>query len=269
MGGLLAVNRASDIPPTFSILEWKPSDAKNTKPIIFVGKGLVFDSGGYSLKPGQYMEDMKIDMAGAAAVIGLFYAISKAKLPLYVIGLIPATDNLIGKSGYVPGDVIKMHSGLTVEIKNTDAEGRLILADALSYAKKYSPELVIDMATLTGAAIRAIGELASAVFFKTDKKIKKTLKNSAKLTYERIVEFPLWEEYNEMLKSSVADLKNIGGLYAGQTTAAKFLENFIQYPWIHLDIAPVASTEKRINYKGEGGTGEPIRLLFNFLENYI
>ncbi len=269
MGGLLAVNKASRIPPTFSIIEWKPENAKNKKPIILVGKGIVFDTGGYNLKPGEYMNDMKQDMGGAAAVIGALYAIAKLKMPVYVIGLVPSTDNLIGKDGYVTGDVLTMHNGMTVEVRNTDAEGRLILADALSYAQKYKPELVIDMATLTGAAIRAIGELATAMMSNTDKKTRKTIIKASKDTYERIVEFPMWEEYGEQLKSDIADIKNLGGPYAGQITAAKFLEHFTAYKWIHLDIAPTAFKNKKTDYHGIGGTGVPIRLLINFIEKYI
>ncbi|MBN2663078.1 MAG: leucyl aminopeptidase family protein [Bacteroidales bacterium] len=269
MGGLLAVNRASKIPPTFSILEWKPEDAKNKKPLILVGKGIVFDTGGYNLKPGKYMDNMKSDMAGAAAVVGTLYAIAKLKLPVHVIGLVPATDNLIGKDGYVTGDVIKMHNGMTVEVLNTDAEGRLILADALSYAQKYSPELVIDIATLTGAAVGAIGTFATAMMAKTNKNITKKLYKSADYTHERLIEFPLWEEYGEGLKSKIADIKNIGGAYAGHISAAKFLEHFTDYPWVHLDIAPSAFLETKTDYRGVGATGTPVRLLVNFIQNYI
>ncbi len=269
MGGLLTVNKASKIPPTFSILEWKPEKARNKKPIILVGKGIVFDTGGYNLKPSEYMNDMKSDMGGAAAVAGTIYAISKLKIPVHVIGLIPSTDNLIGKDAYVTGDIITMHNGMTVEIKNTDAEGRLILADALSYAQKYSPELVIDMATLTGAAVRAVGDLASAMLSNAEKKTKKALLKSGNETYERLIEFPLWEEYAESLKSQIADIKNLGAIAAGHITAAKFLEYFTQYRWIHLDIASTAFLDKKNDYRGEGGTGIPVRLLVNFIENYI
>ena len=267
MGGILAVNKASRIPPTFSILEWKPEKAKNDKPIIFVGKGIVFDTGGYNLKPGQFMNDMKSDMAGAAAVIATLYIIAKLKLPVHVIGLVPSTDNLIGKDGYVTGNVLKMHNGMTVEVLNTDAEGRLILADALSYAKKYEPQLVIDMATLTGAAIRAIGTYANAMMGTAPKKYRKSLIKAGKETYERMIEFPLWKEYGEELKSNIADITNLGGNYAGQITAAKFLENFTDYPWIHIDIAPTAFMDKTRNYWLKGGTGIPARTLVKFIEN--
>ncbi len=269
MGGILGVNRASDIPPTFSIMEWKPLDAKNKRPLVLVGKGIVFDSGGYNIKTGNYMTEMKSDMGGGATVIGIMHAVAKLKLPVHVIGLVPATDNLIGKNGYVPGDVLTMYSGKTVEILNTDAEGRLILADALSYAKKYDPELVIDFATLTGAAVRAIGDLASAVMGNADKKVKKALAKSGKHTYERIMEFPLWDEYGDMLKSDIADLQNIGGAAAGHITAGKFLEAFTDYPWLHIDIAPTAYLPETNDYRGKGATGIPVRLLINFIENYI
>lgn len=269
MGGLLAVNKASITPPTFSILQWKPNTAKSDKPIIFIGKGITYDTGGYNIKTGNFMNNMKSDKAGAAVVIGLMYLIAKLELPIYVIGLIPATDNVISPTGAVSGDIITMHNGKTVEIENTDAEGRLILADALSYAQKYNPYLVIDIATLTGTATRTLDIFASAAFFKTDNKIKELLHQSANETYEKIVEFPLWEEYFESLKSTVADIKNVGGPNAGHITAAKFLEFFTNYNWIHLDIAPTAFYEKPYKYYQTGATGIPLRLLFNFLEKII
>ncbi len=264
MGGLLAVNRGSRFKPTFSILTYKPVEAKNDKPYVLVGKGIVFDSGGMNLKPTGYIEDMKSDMAGAAAVIGTVYAIAKMKLPVYVIGLIPSTDNAISNNSYAPGEVITISNGLTVEIRNTDAEGRLILADALSYAQKYDPGLVVDMATLTGSAMRALGKFASAMFSTAEENINEKLLETGLSTYERLVEFPLWEEYDDMLKSDIADLKNIGGSSAGLITAAKFLEHFTAYPWIHLDIAPVAYLEDNKDYRGKGATGYAVRLLTEF-----
>ena len=266
MGGLLAVNRGSQYKPTFSILSWKPDNAKNEKPIVLVGKGIVFDSGGLNLKPTGYIEEMKSDMAGAAAVIGTIYAAAKLNLPVYIIGLVPSTDNAISERSYAPGEVITIHNGMTVEIKNTDAEGRLILADALSYAQKYEPELVIDMATLTGSAMRALGPMASALFSKADKDLTDKIIESGFETYERLVEFPLWDEYNDMLKSDIADIKNIGGSSAGLITAAKFLENFTDYPWMHLDIAPTAFISDNRDYRGKGATGYAVRLLISFLQ---
>ncbi len=265
MGGLLAVNRGSIDPPTFTIVEWKPENAINAKPYIFVGKGVVYDTGGLSLKPSNYMDTMKSDMAGAAAVAAAVHAIAEAQLPVYVIALVPATDNRPDGNAYTPGDVVVMHDGTTVEVLNTDAEGRMILADALSYAKKYNPELVIDMATLTGAAARAIGPMAM-VGMKSGSDVEfDLLKKSGDLVHERIVEFPMWDEYKDMIKSEIADLKNIGGVDAGAITAAKFLEHFTDYPYIHLDIAGPAFLSKRDSYRPIGGTGVGVRLLFDFI----
>lgn len=268
MGGLLAVNKGSVDPPTFSILSWKPEKAVNKKPIVLVGKGIVYDTGGLSLKPTPYMDTMKSDMGGAAAVAGAMYAISKAKLPLHIIGLIPATDNRPDGNAYAPGDVIQMHNGMTVEVLNTDAEGRMILADALSYAQKYKPELVIDLATLTGAAAVAFGDIAMAGMGTAGEKTMKKLIKSGFRTHERIVELPFWDDYKDMLKSSIADIKNIGGRDAGAITAGKFLEYFTDYPYVHLDIAGPAFLKKDDNYRKAGGTGVGVRLLFDFFRNY-
>lgn len=269
MGGLLAVNKGSKIPPRFMILSWEPENAKNKKPIVLVGKGIVFDTGGYSLKPTpDSMDYMKSDMGGAAIVATTMAAISKTKLPVKVIGLIPVTDNAIGPDAYVPGDVIRMHNGKTVEVLNTDAEGRLILADALSYAKKYEPELVFDLATLTGAAAFAIGHYGIvAMGTAKDETFSKLIK-SGESTSERIVRFPFWDDYKELLKSNIADMKNIGGKVAGAITAGKFLEYFVDYPWIHLDIAGPSYVDKDTHYLTTGGTGIGTRLLFDFLKNY-
>lgn len=269
MGGLLAVNRGSIDPPTFTIMEWKPKNAINEKPYIFVGKGVVYDTGGLSLKPSNYMDTMKSDMAGASAVIGGMYAISKAELPVWVIGLVPATDNRPDGNAYTPGDVVTMFDGSTVEVLNTDAEGRMILADALHYAKKYDPELVIDIATLTGAAARAIGSLAMVgMKVKSDKEFSE-LSKSGDRVHERIVEFPMWDEYNDMLKSEIADRKNIGGLEAGAITAGKFLEHFTDYPYIHLDIAGPSFIAKPSAYRTVGGTGIGVRLFYDFIKSKV
>ena len=268
MGGLLAVNRGSIDPPTFNILEWKPKNAKNKKPIILVGKGVVYDTGGLSLKPtAKSMDYMKCDMAGAAIVISTIYAIAKNKVPVHVIGLIPATDNRPDGNAFVPGDVITMFDGTTVEIKNTDAEGRLILADAMSYAKKYKPELVIDVATLTGSAEIVAGNSALIAMGNSDKYLKK-LKQCGEKTYERIIEMPLWEEYAKPLKSDIADLNNLGVREAQSITAGKFLEHFIDYKWIHLDIAGVSFSFEKENYRPTGGTGFGTRLIYNFLKKF-
>ena len=269
MGGLLGVNRGSHEPPTFTVMEWKPDRAVNKKPIIFVGKGVVYDTGGMNLKPGDSMNNMKDDMSGAAAVASVVYAIAMAKLPVYVIGLMPATDNRPGVKALVSGDIITMHNGMTVEVLNTDAEGRLILADALSYAQKYDPALVIDLATLTGAAVRAIGKFgAVAMHTKADTELT-ALKSCGYAVHERLVEFPMWDEYGEQVKSDLADLKNLGPPEAGMITAGKFLENFTNYPYIHLDIAGPAFIEKRDSYRGNGGTGFGVRLLFEFIKTMV
>ena len=268
MGGLLSVNLGSKNPPTFSTLEYKPKTFKNKKPLILVGKGVVYDTGGLSLKPTENsMDKMKSDMAGAAAVAATMYAIAKAKLPIHVIALIPATDNRPGENAYVPGDVIKMHSGLTVEVLNTDAEGRMLLADALSYAQKYNPDLVIDLATLTGAAMRAIGSEGIVYMGTADEKVKKSISESGYTVHERLVEFPMWEEYDAYIKSDIADLKNVGGALAGATTAGMFLKHFTNYPWLHLDIAGVAMLDKNDGYRLKNGTGVGVRLLFDFIKN--
>ncbi|GAA4022455.1 hypothetical protein GCM10022409_02740 [Hymenobacter glaciei] len=271
MGGLLAVNLGSPEPPTFSILEYKPANAKNAKPYVLVGKGVVFDTGGLSLKPTpNSMDMMKCDMAGGAAVAGTLFALAKNQVPLHVIGLVPATDNRPGGLAYAPGDVITMHSGLTVEVKNTDAEGRLLLADALSFAKRYEPELVIDLATLTGAAVRALATEASASMGTAEPATMQKLAEAGYTVHERLVEFPLWDEYADHIKSDIADLSNLGKGEAGHISAAKFLERFAEgYPWIHLDIAGPAYLTAAESYRGKGGTGTGVRLLYEFLTKQL
>ncbi len=269
MGGLLAVNLGSIDPPTFTIMEYKPKNAKNKQPVVLVGKGVVYDTGGLSLKPTpNSMDMMKSDMAGAAAVGGTLYAIAKGKLPVHVIGIVPATDNRPGGNAYVPGDVITMYNGLTVEMLNADAEGRMILGDALAYAQKYKPQLVIDLATLTGAAIAAIGTSGIVAMGTADEKIKNKLKESGNKVHERIAEMPFWDDYDDLIKSDIADMKNIGGPYAGSITAGKFLARYIDYPWMHLDIAGPAFITAKDGYRLKGGTGVGVRLLFDFLKNY-
>ena len=270
MGGLLGVNKGSIDPPTFTIMEYKPKNAKNKKPIVLVGKGVVFDTGGLSLKPtAGSMDEMKCDMAGGAAVIGAIYAIAANNLPVHVVALVPATDNRPGGNAVCPQDVLTISDGTTVEVLNTDAEGRLILADALVYAKKYKPELVIDLATLTGAAVRSIGTYASAVMATADQKVVNNLMDSGFEVWERLIQFPMWKEYGEEMKSDVADLKNLGGAFAGQISAAKFLEHFTDYPWIHIDIAGPAYQNKVDAYRTKGGVGVGVRLLYDFIKkNY-
>lgn len=270
MGGLLGVNLGSVDLPTFTILEWKPVNAVNTKPVVLVGKGVVYDTGGMNIKTGNYMENMKMDMAGGAAVASAIYAAALAKLPLHIITLVPATDNRVNGNAYVSGDVLTMHSGATVEVINTDAEGRLILADALSFAQQYDPMVVIDMATLTGAASRAIGKYALVGMHSGANSFFTSLTAAGNRMCERIVEFPLWNDYSELLKSDIADIKNIGdGTDGGAITAGKFLEYFTNYPYIHLDIAGPAYVTSRYGYRGIGATGVGVRLLFGYFKGLL
>lgn len=269
MGGLLAVNRGSIQPPTFTVMEYEPKKAINKQPIVLVGKGVVYDTGGLSLKPTpNSMDRMKSDMSGAALVAGAMYAIAKMQLPLHVVALAPATDNRPGEEAYTPGDVITMMSGATVEVLNTDAEGRMILADALHYAKRYKPELVIDFATLTGAASVAVGEYGIVCMGTAEEATKQAFNESGFRQYERLVEYPLWDEYGELIKSDIADLKNVGGPSGGAITAGKFLQHFTDYPWMHFDIAGVSFATSKKGYTPIGGTGYGMRMLIDFLSNY-
>ncbi|MFB6097694.1 MAG: M17 family metallopeptidase [Salinibacter sp.] len=275
MGGLLAVNRGSFDPPTFSILTWNPDEAVNDRPIVLAGKGVVFDTGGLSLKDTKdSMDMMKADMGGAAAVIGVFEALADLNVPLHVVGLLPATDNRPGRKAYVPGDVVRMHSGTTVEVMNTDAEGRLLLADALSYATDaYEPEAVVDLATLTGSCIIALGQAAAGVMTsETDDAAERlyAIQRAGERTGERVHPLPMYDEYGEHLESEIADLKNVGGRKAGAVTAGKFLEHFVgDSPWLHLDIAGPAFRKSAESYEPQGGTGFGVRLVVDFLRNYV
>lgn len=274
MGGLLAVNRGSFDPPTFTVCTWNPDGAVNDRPVVVAGKGVMFDTGGLSLKDTKgSMDKMKSDMGGAAAVVGLFEALADREVPLHVVGLLPATDNRPGRKAYVPGDVIEMHSGTSVEIMNTDAEGRLLLADALSYASStYDPRLVVDVATLTGSCIAALGTQAAGVMAsETDAAAERlyAIQRAGERTGERVHPLPMYEEYKQQLDSEVADLTNIGGPRAGAITAGKFLEHFVDAPWLHLDIAGPAFLDSPTNYNPEGGTGFGVRLLAAYLTNYV
>lgn len=268
MGGLLGVNQGSEVPPTFNIMTYNPKNATNKQPLVLVGKGVTFDTGGYSLKISGSMSTMKADMGGAATVVGILAAVAKNELPYYVIGLVPATDNKIDGKALLVDDVITMMDGTTVEIQNTDAEGRLILADALSYAKRLKPELVIDLATLTGAAAAITGPFGIAMAGNQQEKMDE-LKNSGESTYERLVQLPFWKEFEDLLKSDVADLKNIGGPVGGASTAGKFLEHFTDYDWIHLDIAGPAFLKDAQGSNPSGGTGVGVRLLYDFIKSRI
>ncbi|MGA1977087.1 MAG: leucyl aminopeptidase family protein [Bacteroidales bacterium] len=265
MGGILAVNKGSVDPPVFCILEWKPENRVNRHPVVLVGKGIVYDTGGLNIKAGDYMANMKGDMAGAATVAGVLYMASRNNIPLHIIALIPSTDNRPGGNAYAQGDIITMHNGMTVEIGNTDAEGRLILADAISYASKYKPELIIDIATLTGSAAMTFGNQAIAMMTNADRKYIDLLGECGRDVYERIAELPFWEEYGELIKSDIADIKNVGGREAGAITAGKFLERFAKSPLIHLDIAGTGSLKKDDYYRIRENPGSGLRLLATFV----
>jgi leucyl aminopeptidase len=267
MGGLLAVNRGSIDPPSFSILEWKPENHVNSSPVVLVGKGVVYDTGGLNIKTGDFMSGMKGDMAGGAIVTGVIRAVAKAGIPVHVIGLIPSTDNRPGGNAYAQGDVITMHNKMTVEIGNTDAEGRLILADAISYASRYKPGLIIDVATLTGSAAMTFSNQAIAMMSNADRKYTDLLTDCGNEVYERVAPLPFFEEYAECIKSDIADIKNVSNSReAGAITAGKFLEKFAEYPLIHLDIAGVEFLKKDEYYRLKNGTATGLRLLAEFLK---
>lgn len=269
MGGLLAVNKGSQHPPTFTVMEYNPA-AKASRTVALVGKGVTFDSGGISLKPSEGMGEMKSDMAGAAAVIGAIEAAALLRLPVRVIGIVPATDNMPSGSALKPGDVITTYSGITVEVGNTDAEGRLILADALTYAKKqYNPDIIIDLATLTGACIVALGYSVAGLFSNSDK-LAEDICDAGQRTGEKVWRMPLWEEYDEMIKSDIADVSNLGARGAGSVTAAKFLEKFTDghRKWAHIDIAGPSFATGKGGAKVSGGTGFGVRLIVDLLKTW-
>ena len=269
MGAFLAVAQGSKEEAQFIKIEYN-GGMTTQKPIVLVGKGITFDSGGISIKPRMGMEEMKFDMCGAATVIGLLNTAAHLNLPLNIVGLIPSCENLPSGHAIKPGDVVTTMSGITVEIKNTDAEGRLILCDTLTYAKKYKPELVIDIATLTGACIAAFGDITSAMY-SNDDKIAKSLLNSANKTEDKAWQMPLFDEYKELLTSNVADMSNIGSWnnYGGSIVAATFLKEFVDYKWAHLDIAGTATGNSLLGANNNGGaTGRPFYLLIDFLRHY-
>jgi leucyl aminopeptidase len=268
MGGLLGVNKGSIDPPTFSIMEYKHPKAKNEKPLLLVGKGVVFDTGGLSLKPtANSMDSMKCDMAGSAAVVCAMGLIAEMQYPVHVIALVPATDNRPGQFAITPGDVLTMYDGTTVEVLNTDAEGRLILADALAFGKQYNPELTIELSTLTGAAAAAVGKYAIVAMGNAEERTFNTLENAGSQTMERIARFPFWDDYRELMESDIADIKNIGGPEGGAITAGKFLEHFAPTPYIHLDIAGPSWLKKKDKYRAKNGSGVGVRLLHQFIKN--
>ena len=262
MGALMAVAQGSAEEPRFIALEYKGTAGA---PIVLVGKGVTFDTGGISIKPAQNMEDMKYDMSGAAAVLGTFETLGRLKPAVHVVGLIPSTENMPSGTAVKPGDVVTSLSGQTIEIINTDAEGRLILCDALTYARRYDPACVLDIATLTGAIVVALGHSATGVMG-TDDGLIEDVRAAGERSGERVWPLPLWDEYRDLMKSDIADVKNAGGRPAGSISAGWFLREFVDgFPWAHLDIAGTAYTEREDATRVKGPTGVGVRLFSEFV----
>lgn len=266
MGGIIAVGKGSSNPPQLVALEYGVRGRGDT--IALVGKGVTFDSGGISIKPSRDMDKMKGDMAGAATVLGAISALARLKVPLHIIGLLPLAENMPSGTASRPGDIITCFGGKTVEIINTDAEGRLIVGDALAYARRYKPRAMIDLATLTGACVVALGNAATGMLGNSEE-LKKRIKEAGEASWERVWELPLWDEYDELMKSDIADMKNAGAGVAGAIVGACFLKKFVEdYPWVHLDIAGTAWADKNGPYWKEGGTGAGVRLLVELLSGW-
>ena len=271
MNALLGVAHGSKNLPYFVTITWKPNNSKNKKPLSFIGKGVCFDTGGISLKPAKFMEDMKYDMAGAGAVVGLMKTLALRKSKSYVVGAVALVENMPGGSAQRPGDIVKSYSGKTIEVLNTDAEGRLILADAIYYIdEQYKPELIVDLATLTGAIVVSLGSEYAGLFSNNDKLSEKLIK-AGEIENEKLWRFPLHKNYDKLMDSQIADMQNInysGG--AGSITAAQFLQRFLKNntPWAHLDIAGMAWTKKDLETIPTGATGYGVKLLNKFVEKY-
>lgn len=267
MGGFLAVAKGAGEEPKFVVLEHN-GDRNDLETVVLVGKGITFDTGGISIKPSERMDAMKSDMGGAAAVLGAMKAVGALNLPLRVIAITPCTENMPDANAYRPADVITISNGKTVEIISTDAEGRMVLADGLVYAAQYNPKAVIDLATLTGACMVALGTNIAAGLFATDDWLRDELLAAAENTHERLWPLPLWPDYRKAIESDVADMKNSGGRMGGVATSAVFLQEFTSYPWAHLDIAGMAMSEGKVAYEPRGGTGYGVRLLVALLQNW-
>jgi leucyl aminopeptidase len=266
MGAFVAVTKGSQEPGKFITLEYNKDKGLDT--IALVGKGITFDSGGLSIKPSEKMGQMKDDMSGAAAVLAIMQIASQLDLPLHLVGIIPATENLPSGKAYKPGDVLKTLSGQTVEVISTDAEGRLILSDALTYSLKYRPKAIIDLATLTGAVVIALGDYVIGLFG-NDESLLKRVEEASKKTEEKVWRLPLWDEYFDYLKSDVADFRNVGTRSAGAIIGGIFLSRFVEKtPWVHLDIAGPAFVEKERPYTPKGGTGIGVRLVVQMLRDW-
>jgi leucyl aminopeptidase len=278
MNAILAVGGGSTHSPRLVVLEHNPPGAKSASKgrsrsaastVCLVGKGITFDSGGISIKPAAGMEEMKHDMSGAAAVVGALRACALLKLPLHVVGVVAAAENMPSGSAYRPGDVVKAMSGKTIEVVNTDAEGRVVLADALHFARtEFEPTAMIDVATLTGACVVALGKLASGLFGNNDRLVE-IIRRSGESVSERCWPMPLWEGHRKKIRSNVADIKNTAGREASASTAAAFLSNFVgETPWAHLDIAGTGWTSATGPYQKRGATGVGVRLCFDILLNW-
>ena len=262
MGALMAVAQGSAEEPRFIALEYKGAEGA---PVVLVGKGVTFDTGGISIKPAQNMEDMKYDMSGAAAVLGTFEMLGRLKPPVHVVGLVPTTENMPSGTAVKPGDVVTSLSGKTIEVINTDAEGRLILCDALVYARRYQPAAVLDIATLTGAIVVALGHTATGVMG-TDDALIEEVRRAGERAGERVWPLPLWDDYRDLMKSDIADVKNSGGRPAGSISAGWFLREFVDgFPWVHLDIAGTAYTDREDATRVKGPTGIGVRLFSEFV----
>jgi leucyl aminopeptidase len=264
MGAFLAVAKGSSEPPKLVVIHYQPETNKEQAPIALVGKGVTFDSGGISLKPSAKMEEMKFDMAGAASVLGTIKTIARLKLPIPIVGILPLVENLPSGTATKPGDVVKTLSGQTVEILNTDAEGRLILADALTYSRRFNPAVVLDIATLTGAVVVALGGIATGLMT-TDTQLKQALEHSGQESGDPVWALPLWDDYQEMIKSNIADMANLGEGGAGTITAACFLSRFTEgMRWAHLDVAGTAWKSGQ----NKAATGRPVPLLVHYILDY-
>ncbi len=267
MGAFLGVARGSKQPPKFIVLEYnggKPVDRRQG-PYVIIGKGITFDSGGISIKPSEGMEKMKYDMAGAGAVIAAIHCAAALKLPVNLVAIAPCTENMPGGAALKPGDMVRAMNGKTIEIISTDAEGRLVLADALCYAARYKPRAVIDIATLTGACVIALGDFAIGLMG-NDRELTNEIVKAGNAANERAWELPMWDEYIDAMKGDVTDLRNVGGRKAATVTAGKFLQEFVDYPWAHLDIAGTAWEEKGRPYCPKGATAIGVRLIIEFLK---
>ena len=268
MQGILSVGQGSSNPPELVKINYRPRFGKRQKPVsvVLVGKGIMFDSGGISIKPSEHMWEMKADMSGAAVAAAVIHAASRAKLKINITCILPTAENMPSGTSYKPGDIIIAASGKSIEVDDTDAEGRIILADALDYASKMKPDMIIDLATLTGACVVALGDFVAGLFTKDDK-LSELLTNSSRVTEEKLWRLPMWDSYHRLNKSELADVKNYGGKWGGAISAAKFLENFVdkKIPWAHLDIAGPATPNDSTEYTKKYMTGFGVRLLFDFL----